>query len=395
MPDQLLPPPFDERLDELARQMGFTFQASPLDVIRGPKQIADRKAAELKLFLQARAAAAQQDARGRLLGETAFAGAGPTAQETAAYKPGQPFEAQYRAVPTPGPEGEVDPGLAAEMQSEMRAEELNRVAGRNAPATANLQRRLSLKDAGFDLNNVALARLHDAQAGMAETRAAALGDILGNPDLHPLLGTDIAQNKPVFKPQRVKVKRRDGKEVYYDATPNLAGGQDYSPAMDDNGEPLQAPVSTSGSGNATALQKNTRFLAGAMFSGDPDAVEKAATLLTQLKGKSAKDAWDSLVREVAKMNLGRYGKNPERLYQKTAEIWRVARPGEPLPMEAPLPPAAVATSTAAQPKAATAGGSAFRSTDIYSQARAAIAAGKDPAAVRAKLKELEGDPSKL
>jgi len=345
MPEPLSPLSFDERLAELARKLGFNFEAAPLDVIRPPERIAERKAAELKLFLTARAAAAQQDARGQLLGETAFAGAAPTPQETAAYKPGQPFAAQTRAVPTPGPEGTVDPGLEAELQSELRAEELDRAAGRNAPAIAKAQRQLLMKDAGFDLANVALARLREAHAGMAETRGTALGDILGNPDLDPLLGADIAQNKAVFKPQRVKVKRRDGKEVYYDVTPNLAGGHDYQPALDESGEPLQVP--TSAAGNApTALQKNTRFLAGALFAGDPDAVEKAATLLTQLKGKSPGDAWESLVREVSKMNFGRYARDPQRLYQKTAEIWRVARPNEPLPMEAPLPAPAAPTTTA-------------------------------------------------
>lgn len=385
------PVDLDAKLDELARQFGFTFGRRPLDQLRGPKMIADRKLTELALFLKLDEAAKQQAARAELLGGAAFEGAQPTPEEMAAFRPGRPVSGLLGARPTPGvPEGTVDPALAAELQSELRAEELNRAAERNAPAVGKLQQQLLTKDAGFDLNNLALSRLHQAQAGGAELRRGALAKLLENPDIDPLLAADVAQNKDVFKPQRVKVKHRDGREVYYDARPTLAGGYTYSPALDEAGAPLQVPITASASA-PTALQKNAQFVARVLFAGDADAERKSVELLTRLKGKASTDAWSDLTREVARMQYGRYARDPQRLYEKTAEIWRVARPGEPIPTEPP--PAAAPPPTGGAPAPSEPGAGAGQ--DVYSQARAAIAKGANREAVKQRLKQMGHDPSKL
>ena len=117
--------------------------------------------------------------------------------------------------------------------------------------------------------------------------------------------------------------------MYYDATPNLAGGYDYTAATDKGGAPLQVPISAGD--RPTALQKNAAFIARALFAGDADAEQKAVTMLTQLKGKSPSDAWAVLVQHVTRLDYGTYVSDPKALYDKTAEIWRVSRPGEPIP----------------------------------------------------------------
>lgn len=365
-------------LDRAAEAYGFTFRRKLGDPVFGP-DYADRLQ-QLKAVAQAAALLRSAEARKELLGGIALAGTDATPAERAAFTPGKPFTAPG-AEPTPGlPAGTVDPALASELAGELRAEEMNRTATRNAPTLAHVQQQLRLKDAGFDLNNLALARLHGAQADTADLRRQAVTRIANDPNADPLLVADLAQGKPMFKPQRVKVRHTDGREVYYDAIPRLAGGYDYTPAVDAAGQPLRVPASATD--RPTALQKNAAFLASTLYAGDPEAEQKAVTLLTQLKGKSPAEAWAALTRDVAKMNYGRYARDPQKLHEKTAELWRVARPMEPIPMAGPTAPAPTPAAGA--------------DTDaMYQQARDAIAKGANPAAVRARLKALGGDPGKL
>lgn len=314
------------------------------------KEIVDQKSAQRR----------GEEARRRALALIAFGGADPTDAELQGFTPGVPLDSQRNvtgAAATPGfsaPEGIADPALAADLQQELRNEELQRAAQRNRPAVTQFRTSLSLQDAGLNENNVAQARVHAAQAADQEARNAVTGDVLANPEANPLLKIDIAQKRPVFEPKLVKVRRQDGTEIYMHETPTLSGQPTYGPALDEDGQPLRVPPSASAAGPApTALQKNAAFLARVMFAEDPDADKKAVAMLTSLKGKAPAEAWDSLTREVSRMSFGRYAKDPQRLYEKTAEIWRVARPMEMIPAEAPAgqPPA---PNAAAAPTASTA-----------------------------------------
>ncbi len=336
-------------LDRAAEAYGFKFRNKLGDPIFGP-DYRDRLK-QLEAVTKAAALLRQAEARKELLGGVALAGTDATPEERAAFVPGRGVQTPL-AEPTAGlAEGTVDPALAGELAGELRAEELNRTAARNAPALATVQQQLRLKDAGFDLNNLALARLHGAQADTADLRRQAVERIANDPNADPLLVADLAQGKPMFKPQRVKVRHTDGREVYYDATPRLAGGYDYTPAVDAAGQPLRVPASASGD-RPTALQKNAAFIASTMFAGDEDGELKAVEMLTRLKAKSPTEAWAALTKEVSKMNYGRYARDPQRLYEKTAELWRVSRPMEPLPVAAPGPaPAPTAPAGGAKPSA--------------------------------------------
>ena len=349
----------NEALDALAAQAGFRYTPSLLDAITPASGMVVRKAAELKQFLEARKLAAGEQAKSDLLSGAALTGANATPSELAAFKPGLPFDRSVRPEPTPGlPEGTPDPALEADLQTQLRDEELNRAATKNAPALESMRRSLALHNAG--LNEAAIAqarvsgqheRLYGATADIAVARRDALTNILNDPALDPMLKNEIAQNKISFKSQRVKVQHKDGTVGYYDATPNLSGGYDYAQATDENGDPISAPVGD----RSTALQKNAAFLARVLYGNEPDAEQKAVTMLTQLKTKSPRDAWASLTMAVSKLGFGKYERDPQKLHDKTVEMWRVARPGEPIPTEAPMAPAPPAA-PGGQPAAAPAPG---------------------------------------
>ena len=387
----------NDSLDQLASSFGFQFQKYPLDFLRSPTDVAQRKLEELKLYGALRALQARREA----LGQTALAGTNPTPEEIKSYQPGQPSVLDLSAPVSATPPATGNPSIVnpSDTPAGQRLAQLEDAIRTNAPAVANLQRTFALHDAGVDEYRIAAARalgaradLYGNQAAIAGQRREAVQNVLDNPDLDPLLAAQVAQGKTVLHPQRVKVQHRDGSVGYYDATPNMSGGFDYTPAMDENGQALSAPQTTANNA-PTALQKNAAFVARVMFNGEPDADKKAVDLLTRLKAKGPADAWAALTQSVAKMNYGRYARDPQMLYNKTAEMWRVARPMEPIPVNQPNP---LPTSGAASAPGAPAASPATAAEEpIYAQARAAIAKGADRTAVQERLRRLGYDPGKL
>lgn len=340
----------NQDIDSMARSLGFEFSQNPLDFARPAGDIADRKLKELQLFLATKKAADAKTAQDQLLSGAALAGTNATPSELAAFKPGLPsvLDASFPAgsVPSAPPDTGNPPVITpSATPAAQRLDVLDAAAAKNAPDVEAVRRSQALNDAGLNEAQIAQARvsaqherLYGAAADVAVARRDTLNNLLNDPNLDPMLKNEIAQNKISFKSQRVKVQHKDGTVGYYDATPNLSGGYDYAQATDENGNPLAAPAGASD--HATSLQKNAAFVARVLYANDPDAEGKAVTMLTNLKTKSPADAWASLVREVSKMNYGRYSRDPQMMHDKTAELWRVSRPGEPLPAEAPPAPAA-------------------------------------------------------
>lgn len=295
--------------DSLAAEFGFAFERAPLDFLRPPGMIAERKGKELELFLKAQQAARAEAARREILG------------------PESVTEGTVGASPTEDPEGAI-----ADLRVELGNEERQR-AIETDPMARGLRRQLKAREAGLDPANVELARSREALADIAGYRRDAIEGALAQPDLDPLLALDITAGKTIAKPELFRAKRRDGSVGWFTRTRNLAGGYDYAEATDPEGNPLLVPDPgmAGGADRATALQKNTGFLAQTLGISRHDA----AVMLTQLKGRPPTEAWDSLTRTVLSLNYGRYARDAQRLYEKTAEVWRVARPGEPVP---PPPP---------------------------------------------------------
>lgn len=170
----------------------------------------------------------------------------------------------------------------------------------------------------------ALARKREAEAAAEEARLAALQDVLAAPDVNPVLKADVANKRAIGKPQRVKVRRQDGSEVYMDARPNLQGGWDYSPATDGQ-SPLRVPVS--GGDGRTALQKDTQFIADTL-NIQP---EKALLFKLQSKGKSDKALWEEIVLRV---QSSQKWADTDEVQQRASELWSIVRPESPIPAEA-------------------------------------------------------------
>lgn len=177
----------------------------------------------------------------------------------------------------------------------------------------------------------ALARLRTSQADTEAMRYQALEDVLQDEQANPLLRADIANKKTAPRPTRVKVRRKDGQEVYMDARPNLQGGWDYSEAQDTAGASLRVPPSASGDGR-TALQKDTAFIAETMDVSP----EEAILWKLQSKAKSDEALWNDIV---LRTRSSRKYANPAEVQRESASLWAIMRPGKELPVYATDPEA--------------------------------------------------------
>lgn len=172
-------------------------------------------------------------------------------------------------------------------------------------------------------NSDALADYNRARAGGEQFRNQVIEDILSEPN-NPLVAADIVNKRAVAKPQRVKVNRRDGSQVYYDAVPNIQGGFDYSPAGTAPGDPL---VSEPGGDDGTALQQDTRFIADTL--GIP--ANQALLWKLQAVRKAPQEAWADLI---SRLTTARKYDPPEKIRERAEQLWAIARPGEPVPSAA-------------------------------------------------------------
>jgi len=173
-----------------------------------------------------------------------------------------------------------------------------------------------------------LARYRESKAQDQELRTSSLESVLNNPEIDLLTKATIANKGSTFKPQRVKVRRKDGKEVYMDATPQIGGGHSYAPANDQKGSPLIVPPSPS---SISPIEKDAELFERVLSMDKKAATRLSLSLRQRLKTATPDEAWSKLVSEISKMQFNRYAKDPKRLYEKAAEIWSVKFPNRPLP----------------------------------------------------------------
>ena len=227
----------------------------------------------------------------------------------------------------------------------------------------------------------ASAGLSRTQQQTADLRLNALREALSQPGLDPLLSADMANAKPVAKPQRVKVKGQSG-DVYYDAIPKAGGGFDYRPALDAAGQQVSVPVSEAGDGG-TALQRDTAFISQTLGLTPQEAIRYKL----ESRGKGDQALRDEVsLRMLSDPRSGRLAtSDPVKFNEQVDAVFRVLRPDKPVP--APAAPAA-----GAAPSAGTAPG---QDDPRYDEARAALAQGAPREAVRQRLQSLGLDPDRL
>jgi len=177
----------------------------------------------------------------------------------------------------------------------------------------------------------ALARSRQAQASNREMRNRALAGVLDNPDTSPMVGADVANSNTVSRPQRVKVRLQNGTSAYMDAVRQPDGSVQYSPARDQGGQPLRVPPSSPG-----ALEKDAQFLHDALHIPLKEATNRAYDMRRFLKTDRPEESWSKLTKYVSGLRYGTYARDPQRLYEKTAELWHVMMPGVPIPRQATL-----------------------------------------------------------
>ena len=171
--------------------------------------------------------------------------------------------------------------------------------------------------------SAARAGLYRSQTSMADLRREALNEAIRQAGGNPLLAGDLANAKPVYKPQRVKVKTDHG-DVYYDATPRPSGGFDYAPVTDAGGKPLQVPAGESDA--RTALQKNTQFVQDTLRM-TPD---QALLWITQSRGKSDQALIDEIGLRLLSADpatRSKAAKDPAAFQERVAQTFKAIRPG--------------------------------------------------------------------
>ncbi|MCW7555521.1 hypothetical protein NX722_23440 [Endozoicomonas gorgoniicola] len=161
-----------------------------------------------------------------------------------------------------------------------------------------------------------------AKGKQEEMRNQVLADFLTNGNVPGLMKVDAANNKSLFKPERVKVEGADGNATYYNATPNLNGGIDYTPAQDNNGQPLRIAASES----ATSLEKNIELMKDYGYSGG-----EALQILTSTRRKTSSQLWEEFIKQASTSPSTGFGSNPEKVKQFATELFTIARPDESIP----------------------------------------------------------------
>lgn len=236
----------------------------------------------------------------------------------------------------------------------------------------------------------ASARLHDAQAEQAAARLQAIRNL--PPETDPLLRADAYAGKDVFKPERVKVRRADGSEVYMDAIPSASGGFTYRPAQDSAGAPLLVPPSAS-AGGEDLYARRAGYIARTLQIPEASALQ----MLLTTREDSPATAWAKAGRLAAQADFGLHARDPARLRAKTEEIFGVMYPELAAPTQgAEAPPPSAAPAPAAPPAAAGAAMPANAAAPtLLTQARAAIARGAPRAAVEDRLRRMGVDPAGL
>jgi len=172
----------------------------------------------------------------------------------------------------------------------------------------------------------ALANQRNATAGMTNLRADALEEYLQIPELNPLIKLDAANQQSTFKPARVKVRLKDGKEQHFNAVPNLKGGFDYEPVNDAEGAPLISEPAPGG--GSTALQSDTKFISDTLGM----SANEALLMKLQNRQKAPQAVREDIVARVLSAN--RYADETE-IQDKAKQVWTIMRPGEPIPPEQP------------------------------------------------------------
>lgn len=247
---------------------------------------------------------------------------------------GQTGYNRYTGAMSPTPLGQADIAWKNEQTRTEQAQQ------RATDALTHLRGAQAQTEGTEQQKNQAQTGLYGAQQSDLAIRGKVIQEAANNPNIDPVLKLDAVGNKkPVFKSERIKVRKPDGSTVYMDRTPNLQGGFDYAPAQDAAGAPLMVPPSEFAPDHGTANQREAQDLAQTF-----EIPYDQALGLVMVDGPTR-------TREISKLQKAR------------------AQAGKSRPA-APEPPA-------------------------YQQARNAIAKGANAEQVRARLKQMGLDPSRL
>lgn len=171
-------------------------------------------------------------------------------------------------------------------------------------------------------------RLEKTRTEDAALRLSTVKNLLDNPEIHPLLAADIAQDKSVFKGERIKVD--DGKgnltESYAVLTPS--GLMKGNPITDKaTGEPLKIPPESKG-GESSKLQQARELVK----HGRAKDLNEALTILTSTLADAPAKAWSKIVDENSKKDFTGNQPKKEKILSNSITQWIMGRQGKPFPV---------------------------------------------------------------
>ena len=166
--------------------------------------------------------------------------------------------------------------------------------------------------------------LAKTKADEAKSRLDVTTKALDNPELHPLLAVDIAQNKPVFDAQEVTIEGADGKTRQGMARLTPTGDYVGTVIKDATGQPLNIPPE---SGDSATLQKAKEMVQ----YGRAENIKEALTILTSTLSDTPEKAWTKIVNDNTKNPFTGKRLPGNEIISNAIEQWTLARPGESFP----------------------------------------------------------------
>ena len=163
------------------------------------------------------------------------------------------------------------------------------------------------------------------KADEAQTRLDVVTQALNNPELDPLLGVDIANNKTVFGSSKVEIEGKDGKTRQGMARLTPSGNYVADTITDlTTGQPLIIPAE---SGDSATLQKAKEMV---QYGRSPNIKEALTTLTSTLTDTPEKSWAETVTRNTHDRVSGRRLPDNE-VASNSIRDWALAHPGEPFP----------------------------------------------------------------
>lgn len=170
-------------------------------------------------------------------------------------------------------------------------------------------------------------RENETKADDAELRLRTISNLLNDPNIDPLISSDIAQNKSVFDTREVAIQGKDGKTRHGFASLTPSGEYVGATVKDKQGESLVIPPESLSKSSPEMVKANEM-----VEYGFADSVKEAMNIIYSSKEASPDKFWAELTKN---KSINRYGGSvkPFNMLKDSLTVWKYAKHGEALPID--------------------------------------------------------------